>query len=110
VTLRGALIRLLGGTPGDGDGQARPSAQMSEAFGQMLDDNARLLQEARLSTNRLRSAMEDLRTTQTRVVEGETLVALDISEEERRAVDFILAKPDPTEALRSVMAGIQPRR
>src|SRR6266511_2285150 len=39
-------------------------------------DNARLLQEARLSANRLRSAMEDLRTTQTRVVEGETLRAM----------------------------------
>ncbi len=39
-------------------------------------DNARLLQEARLSTNRLRSAMEDIRTTQTRVVEGETLRAM----------------------------------
>jgi signal transduction histidine kinase len=39
-------------------------------------DNARLLQEARLSTNRLRSAMEDLRTTQARVVEGETLRAM----------------------------------
>jgi signal transduction histidine kinase/ActR/RegA family two-component response regulator len=39
-------------------------------------DNARLLQEARLSTNRLRSAMEDLRTTQSRVVEGETLRAM----------------------------------
>ena len=38
MTLRAALIRLLGGTPGDGDGQARPSAQMSEAFGRMLDD------------------------------------------------------------------------
>jgi signal transduction histidine kinase len=39
-------------------------------------DNARLLQEARLSTTRLRSAMEDLRTTQNRVVEGETLRAM----------------------------------
>jgi signal transduction histidine kinase len=39
-------------------------------------DNARLLQEARLSATRLRSAMEDLRTTQTRVVEGETLRAM----------------------------------
>jgi signal transduction histidine kinase len=39
-------------------------------------DNARLLQEARLSTNRLRRAMEDLRTTQTRMVEGETLRAM----------------------------------
>jgi signal transduction histidine kinase len=39
-------------------------------------DNARLLQEARLAANRLRSAMEDLRTTQTRVVEGETLRAM----------------------------------
>ena len=39
-------------------------------------DNARLLHEARLSTTRLRSAMEDLRTTQTRVVEGETLRAM----------------------------------
>jgi signal transduction histidine kinase/CheY-like chemotaxis protein len=39
-------------------------------------DNARLLQEAQLSTNRLRRAMEDLRTTQTRVVEGETLRAV----------------------------------
>jgi signal transduction histidine kinase/CheY-like chemotaxis protein len=39
-------------------------------------DNARLLQEARLSANRLRSAMEDLRTTQTRAVEGETLRAM----------------------------------
>ena len=39
-------------------------------------DNARLLQEARLSTNRLRRAMDDLRTTQTRVVEGETLRAM----------------------------------
>jgi signal transduction histidine kinase len=39
-------------------------------------DNARLLQEARLSTTRLRSAMEDLRSTQTRAVEGETLRAM----------------------------------
>jgi signal transduction histidine kinase/CheY-like chemotaxis protein len=39
-------------------------------------DNARLLQEARLSTTRLRSAMEDLRSTHTRVVEGETLRAM----------------------------------
>ena len=39
-------------------------------------DNARLLQEAQLAANRLRSAMEDLRTTQTRVVEGETLRAM----------------------------------
>jgi signal transduction histidine kinase len=39
-------------------------------------DNARLLQEARLATNRLRSAMEDLRSTQTRVVEGEALRAM----------------------------------
>jgi signal transduction histidine kinase len=39
-------------------------------------DNARLLQEARLSATRLRSAMEDLRTTQNRVVEGETLRAM----------------------------------
>jgi signal transduction histidine kinase len=39
-------------------------------------DNARLLQEARMSANRLRSAMEDLRTTQTRVAEGETLRAM----------------------------------
>jgi len=39
-------------------------------------DNARLLQEAQLSANRLRRAMEDLRTTQTRVVEGETLRAV----------------------------------
>jgi signal transduction histidine kinase/CheY-like chemotaxis protein len=39
-------------------------------------DNARLLQEARMATNRLRSAMEDLRTTQTRGVEGETLRAM----------------------------------
>jgi len=39
-------------------------------------DNARLLQEANLSANRLRRAMEDLRTTQTRVVEGETLRAV----------------------------------
>jgi signal transduction histidine kinase/CheY-like chemotaxis protein len=39
-------------------------------------DNARLLQEANLSTNRLRRAMEDLRTTQARVVEGETLRAV----------------------------------
>jgi signal transduction histidine kinase len=39
-------------------------------------DNARLLQEAQLSTNRLRRAMEDLRMTQTRVVEGETLRAV----------------------------------
>jgi signal transduction histidine kinase/CheY-like chemotaxis protein len=39
-------------------------------------DNARLLHEARLSANRLRSAMEDLRTTQARAVEGETLRAM----------------------------------
>jgi signal transduction histidine kinase len=39
-------------------------------------DNARLLQEAQLSANRLRRAMEDLRATQTRVVEGETLRAV----------------------------------
>jgi signal transduction histidine kinase/CheY-like chemotaxis protein len=39
-------------------------------------DNARLLQEARLSANRLRSAMEDLRTTQSRAAEGETLRAM----------------------------------
>jgi CheY-like chemotaxis protein/anti-sigma regulatory factor (Ser/Thr protein kinase) len=36
-------------------------------------------------------------------------VALDISDEERRAVDFIIAKPYTTEALRAVLAGIQPR-
>ena len=39
-------------------------------------DNARLLQEAKLSASRLRRAMEDLRTTQTRVAEGETLRAV----------------------------------
>ncbi|HEX9821641.1 MAG TPA: ATP-binding protein [Methylomirabilota bacterium] len=39
-------------------------------------DNARLLQEAQLSTTRLRRAMEDLHTTQTRVVEGATLRAV----------------------------------
>ncbi len=39
-------------------------------------DNARLLQEARLSATRLRSAMEDLRSTHTRAVEGETLRAM----------------------------------
>jgi signal transduction histidine kinase len=39
-------------------------------------DNARLLEEAQLSANRLRRAMEDLRTTQTRIVEGETLRAV----------------------------------
>jgi signal transduction histidine kinase len=39
-------------------------------------DNARLLQEARLSANRLRSAMDDLRRTQTRAVEGQTLRAM----------------------------------
>jgi signal transduction histidine kinase/CheY-like chemotaxis protein len=39
-------------------------------------DNARLLQEARLSATRLRSAMADLRSTQTRAVEGETLRAM----------------------------------
>jgi CheY-like chemotaxis protein len=37
-------------------------------------------------------------------------VALDIGEEERRAVDFIIAKPYTTEALRAVLAGNQPRR
>jgi signal transduction histidine kinase len=39
-------------------------------------DNARLLQEANLAANRLRRALEDLRTTQTRVVEGEMLRAV----------------------------------
>jgi len=39
-------------------------------------DNARLLQEAKLSASQLRSAMEDLRTTQSRVVQGETLRAV----------------------------------
>jgi signal transduction histidine kinase len=39
-------------------------------------DNARLLQEARMATTRLRSAMEDLRTTQHRATEGETLRAM----------------------------------
>ena len=39
-------------------------------------DNARLLQEATLSANGLRRAMEDLRTTQSRVVEGATLRAV----------------------------------
>jgi len=37
-------------------------------------------------------------------------VALDISDEERRAVDFIIAKPYTTEALHAVLAGIQPQR
>ena len=55
MTLRAALIRLLGGTPGDGDGQARPSAQMSEAFGRMLDD-------LRGSTDRLEDLVFKLST------------------------------------------------
>jgi signal transduction histidine kinase/CheY-like chemotaxis protein len=55
VTLRAALIRLLGGTPGAGDGQARPSAQMSEAFGRMLDD-------LRGSTDRLEDLVFKLST------------------------------------------------
>lgn len=38
-------------------------------------DNARLLQEAQTSTTRLRAALEELRTAQARVVEGETLRA-----------------------------------
>jgi CheY-like chemotaxis protein len=36
-------------------------------------------------------------------------VALELSDEERRAVDFVIAKPYTTEALRTVLAGIRPR-
>src|SRR2546422_2737260 len=39
-------------------------------------ENARLLEEARLSTERLQNVVEDLRTAQTRLVEGETLRAM----------------------------------
>jgi len=39
-------------------------------------ENARLLEEARLSTERLQTVVEDLRTAQTRLVEGETVRAL----------------------------------
>jgi signal transduction histidine kinase/CheY-like chemotaxis protein len=39
-------------------------------------DNARLLQEARLSAERLGHAVEELKAAQTRVVEGETLRAM----------------------------------
>jgi signal transduction histidine kinase len=39
-------------------------------------DNARLLEESRLTTERLQSAVEELRTAQTRLVEGETVRAL----------------------------------
>jgi CheY-like chemotaxis protein len=36
-------------------------------------------------------------------------VALEISDEERRGVDFIIAKPYTIDALRSALVGIQPR-
>jgi signal transduction histidine kinase/CheY-like chemotaxis protein len=39
-------------------------------------DNARLLEEARLTTERLQAVVQDLRTAQTRLVEGETVRAL----------------------------------
>ncbi|HEV8586779.1 MAG TPA: ATP-binding protein [Methylomirabilota bacterium] len=39
-------------------------------------ENARLLEEARLSTERLQLVVQDLRTAQTRLVEGETVRAL----------------------------------
>ncbi len=39
-------------------------------------DNARLLQEAQLSATRLGHAVEELKTAQTRIVEGETLRAM----------------------------------
>jgi signal transduction histidine kinase len=39
-------------------------------------ENARLLEESRLSTERLQTVVEELRTAQTRLVEGETVRAL----------------------------------
>jgi hypothetical protein len=36
-------------------------------------------------------------------------VALEIGDEERRGVDFVLAKPYTTEALRAALAGIRRR-
>ena len=36
-------------------------------------------------------------------------VALEISDEERRAVDFVIAKPSTTEALRAARAVVRPR-
>ena len=39
-------------------------------------ENARLLEDSRLTTERLQSVVEDLRTAQTRLVEGETVRAL----------------------------------
>jgi len=39
-------------------------------------DNARLLEDSRLTTERLQKVVEDLRTAQTRLVEGETVRAL----------------------------------
>src|SRR5882762_7838100 len=39
-------------------------------------ENARLLEDARLNTERLQTVVEDLRTAQTRLVEGETVRAL----------------------------------
>ena len=39
-------------------------------------ENARLLEESRLTTERLQKVVEDLRTAQTRLVEGETVRAL----------------------------------
>jgi CheY-like chemotaxis protein len=37
-------------------------------------------------------------------------VALEMSEDERRAVDFVIAKPYTIEAVRQALAGIRPRR
>jgi hypothetical protein len=36
-------------------------------------------------------------------------VSLELSEEERRGVDFVIAKPYTLEALRAALAGLAPR-
>src|SRR2546428_4511906 len=59
-----------------GLGQVTEISQVTGAFHQMLDDNARLLEEARESARQLQRVVDDLKATQEQLVRGETLRAM----------------------------------
>ncbi|PYO35754.1 MAG: hypothetical protein DMD86_05985, partial [Candidatus Rokuibacteriota bacterium] len=62
--------------PVPGLGQVTEISQVTGAFHQMLDDNARLLEEARESARQLQRVVDDLKATQEQLVRGETLRAM----------------------------------
>ncbi len=67
------VIRLAKAAPSPTDLQFLGTLMAHVAYAL---ENARLLEEARLSAERLQHVVEDLRTAQTRLVEGETVRAL----------------------------------